>query len=282
MKLDELESAFRAAAKVRFHRDEVAIRKTLVVTDLDREARNAYRERVRGFLTRHYDLDPTVVGFEDYGSVEGLVRLVDTEKPDLVITYRNLNTDGWKYAHSLGVYLEVLTQATPVPVLVTPSPHATGAAERALVDTSRVMVVTDHLTGDDRLVSHGLAFTADGGSLFLAHVENQRRFDRFMRIIEKIPAIDTELARQRIAERLLSEPADYVESVRKALESDKTAPRVEPVVCFGHEVSMYGRLVDEHAIDLLVMNSKDDTQLAMSGDAYSIAIELRRIPLLLL
>ena len=38
----------------------------------------------------------------------------------------------------------------------------------------------------------------------------------------------------------------------------------------------------EHGIDLLVMHTKDEDQLAMHGLAYPLAIELRDIPLLLI
>ena len=38
----------------------------------------------------------------------------------------------------------------------------------------------------------------------------------------------------------------------------------------------------EDEVDLLVLNTKDDDQLAMHGLAYPLAIELREIPLLLL
>ena len=40
--------------------------------------------------------------------------------------------------------------------------------------------------------------------------------------------------------------------------------------------------IDEHKIDLLVMNTKDEYQTAMHGLAYPLAVELRSIPLLLL
>ena len=42
------------------------------------------------------------------------------------------------------------------------------------------------------------------------------------------------------------------------------------------------RLIDDHDVNLLVFNTKDDKQLAMHGMAYSLAVELRHRPLLLL
>ena len=42
------------------------------------------------------------------------------------------------------------------------------------------------------------------------------------------------------------------------------------------------RLIDEHKVDLLVMNSRDEDQLAMHGLAYPLAVELNHVPMLLL
>ncbi len=57
---------------------------------------------------------------------------------------------------------------------------------------------------------------------------------------------------------------------------------IEHLVVFGHHLSEYKRLIDEHAVDLLVLNTKDEDQLAMHGIAYALAVELREIPLLML
>ena len=57
---------------------------------------------------------------------------------------------------------------------------------------------------------------------------------------------------------------------------------VESAVTLGHHIADYTRLVEEHKIDLLVFNTKDDDQLAMHGLAYPLAVELRQIPLVML
>ena len=57
---------------------------------------------------------------------------------------------------------------------------------------------------------------------------------------------------------------------------------VEEIVVMGNRLRDYRRLIDEHEVDLLVLNTKDDEQLAMHGVAYPLTIELRNIPLLLL
>ena len=42
------------------------------------------------------------------------------------------------------------------------------------------------------------------------------------------------------------------------------------------------RLIEQHQVDLLVLNTQDENQLAMHGVAYALAVELRHIPLLML
>ena len=46
------------------------------------------------------------------------------------------------------------------------------------------------------------------------------------------------------------------------------------------EQSAFYQAIDR--VDLLVMNTKDEDQLAMHGLAYPLAVELRQIPLLML
>jgi hypothetical protein len=50
----------------------------------------------------------------------------------------------------------------------------------------------------------------------------------------------------------------------------------------GHRLQAFKDLIAEHELDLLVMNTKDEDQLAMHGLAYPLAIEIRSIPLLML
>jgi hypothetical protein len=57
---------------------------------------------------------------------------------------------------------------------------------------------------------------------------------------------------------------------------------VEGIVTVGRSLSEYSRLVEEHEVDLLVLNTKDADQLAMHGVAYPVVVQLRQIPLLLL
>ena len=63
-KVDQFESAFRAAAKDVFHYQRLDVRSVLVVTDLDRSAAAAVEEEVRGVTSAL----PDVNNLNEFGS----------------------------------------------------------------------------------------------------------------------------------------------------------------------------------------------------------------------
>ncbi len=175
-----------------------------------------------------------------------------------------------------------MTQATSVPVLVLPHPDAERALPHSIKDTDRVMAITNHLTGDNRLVNMAVRFTESGGTCWLTHVESQPVFDLYMDAVSKIPAIDTDVAREALAAQLLKEPRDFIAACRAEIDAQDLPVRIEEVVVMGRRVDEYRDLIAKREIDLLVLHTKDDDQLAMHGAAYAMAVELRGIPLLML
>ena len=151
-----------------------------------------------------------------------------------------------------------------------------------MTGTRSVMAITDHLTGDHHLVSYAAALTAPGGKLFLTHVEDEAAFERYISTIGKIPTIDTESARHEILDQLLKEPRDYIASCREVLRREALPIELEEIIALGHHLTDYRRLIEEHDVNLLVLNTKDDDQLAMHGLAYPLSVELRDTPMLLL
>jgi len=281
-KVDQFESAFRSASKAVYHFVSPSVRRVLLVTDLSAEETRRLQGSAAEFLSVLSDAQWQAIGEGSFQNVAELLALVEQHKPDLVVTYRHLCSDAWKWPFSLGEYLDVLTQAAGSPVLVLPHPTQGGAMEHALTDTDVVMAITDHLTGDDRLVNWSAYFAAQGGALYLSHVENKSHFERVIETIGKISSIDTEDARDTILAQLMKEPADYIESCKAALDESGLSLDVRAVVMLGHRLEEYKKLIEEHSIDLLVMNTKDEYQAAMHGLAYPLAVEIRSIPLLLL
>ena len=282
--LNLFESVFKAADKATFTYQPVSIERVLLVTDLSGSEDEALGARVREFLAA-VGGDQTrwpVLEGSAFDSVETLLYGIEAHRPDLIVTYRHLHSDAWRWPFSLGQYLDVLTQATSTPVLVLPHPDANHALPHSVRDTDRVMAITDHLTGDSRLVNCALAFTRAGGTCWLTHVESRPGFERVMEAIAKIPAIDTDVAREALEAQLLKEPHDFIRACRTVIEAEHLPVRIEEIVTMGRRLDEYRQLIEGHEVDLLVLYTKDEDQLAMHGLAYPLAVELRQIPLLML
>ena len=282
-KLDQFESVFLAADKTALHYEKLAVEHVLVVSDVNDDAATALSEQVRTFLSVLDDQSTRWARLDGgaFSSVQQLLDIVAAEAPDLIVTYRHLHSSAWQWPHSLGEYLDVLTQATPVPVVVLPHPDAALALPHTVQNTDRVMAITDHLSGDDRLVNYALGFTQPGGSCWLTHVEPQAVFDHYLEVISKIPEIDTDSARELIERQLLKEPRDYIESCRHMAEQYLSC-EIGEIVTMGRRLTEYRKLIEAHRVDLLVVNTMDEDQLAMHGLAYPLAVELRQVPLLML
>ncbi|MCA9174288.1 MAG: hypothetical protein KDB14_07350 [Planctomycetales bacterium] len=281
--IDQFESVFKAAERPLFELEAVDIETILVVTDLDPPATERFAAGVQTFLKgleRETTQWKTVDGNE-YDTVGELLQKVGESRCDLVCLYRNLRMPAREYPYSLGVHVDVLTQASSLPVLLMPHPAHLETMPQ-LQPARHVMAITDHLTGDHHLVSFAAHCTPDDGKLLLTHVEDQVAFDRYLDVIGKVPSIDTEDAREAILSRLLKEPADYIDSATEVLRESRPGLQVEKVVTLGHHLTDHRRLIEDHAVDLLVLNTKDADQLAMHGLAYPLTVELRMTPMLLL
>ena len=282
-RVDQFESAFRAADKPVFEFLQPVVERALVVTDLRGASAIAVRDHVRDFLAGlgndvQWDLDDG----DSFDTIEVLLERVNERKPDLICTYRNLHSGAWRWPYSLGEYLDVLTQIVACPVLVLPHPRVTRTNGHTLQGTDIVMAVTTHMAGDNSLVNNAAGFTNDDGTLWLAHVEDEKGFGRFIDAISKIDAIDTDTARERIPAQMLKEPGDYIRSCREVIVTHRPTVHVQKIVTVGSRLTEFRRLIDKYSVDLLVMHTKDEDQSAMHGLAYPLAVELRETPLLLL
>ena len=283
--VDQFESMFRSAAREVFVYERVNIESVLVVTDLDEAGANLFGDQVRRFLKVISD-DKNIrwrdVSGSEFQTAGELMDLVESAAPDIICTYRNLHSSAWKLPYSLGTDVDLLTQHTGIPVMLLPHPEADRSAGHAFENTDRVMAIASHLTGDHVLVNTAVRFTEENQTLWLTHVEDEATFDRYMDVISKISTIETDSAHKDVLEQLMKEPQDYIEDCVDVLREAGVRVQVLQLVTFGHHLPEYERLIEQHDIDLLVMNTKDEHQLAMHGMAYALAVELRQIPLLML
>ena len=284
--IDEFESIFRAAEREPFAYVEIPLRHATILTDGPPAKAEAVKKSLLHFTPRLESVtDWRFLTENDYQNVTQLLDRLNEVQTDLVVTYRHLKEKAFVPQHSLGVYLDVLTQATSIPVLVLPGT----AAEPHPLDgrvCDRVMVVTDHIQGQHALVNYGVRVCGrqpDGhGDLWLCHVEDDLVFHRYMRAIAQIPEIDTEVARQQIDCRLLKDASDFIETCIAELKEHGLPFEFHSHVERGHRLMLYRELVKQHDIDLLVANTKDADQLAMHGMAYSLSVELIGVAMLLL
>lgn len=285
LSIDQFESAFRAAARSQYQHRTLKLGKVLVITDLDAEQAQRYAQRAAPFLGGR-GLAPAMVPVTGAQSQDlgDLIALVKDEAPDLIVTYRCLHSAAWKWPYTIGDHIEVLTQVTDAPVLLLPRIDTGDADQEPLRPPEVVMAMTDHLVGDAQLVQWAAGLTPPGKWLVLAHVEDEGAFNRYMDLISKVPDVDTEVAQREIRERLFKEVRAWIRHCRTVLRETlgQKAPRIEEAILLGHRLKTYRELVERREAQLLVLNTKDDDQLAIHGMAYPLMIELRRVPLLLL
>ncbi len=284
-RIDQFESVFKSADKPVFRYEPFAVGSALVLTDLDGDGAERFSALIRKYLdaSGEEEMPPLqVVSGDEFGSIEECLKIIDRNKPELICTYRGLHSDCWRWGHSLGSYVEVLTQTVNIPVLVFPHPGSAAALSADEDDCSRVMAMTDHLAGDSRLVNAALFFTPASGTLHLTNIEDEQVFERYMAAIEKIPSVDSAAVRENLLFRILKEARDYIQSCRAVVAEQGLEVEILEAIELGMHVEDYRQLVVAGEIDLLVMNTREVDQLAMHGLAYMLAVELSDIPLLLL
>ena len=293
--IDQFESIFRSATQAKFEVKEVHIERILVISDLSEEDANRFMERCKEFLSSlGIDIQPRweVINGEQFSNVSELIKLEQEIDPDLICTCRNLHSHSADHPYSLGECVDVLAQTLKVPCLLMPridSENRDGRDkkndENAIPEhltTNRVMAITDHMSGQHELVNIAIRFVQNDGHLFLTHIEDEQTFERYIDAISKISEIDSDFARQAILDRLLTDPQEYIASCKEVIDASGMDIAVHSIVQMGHHLTDYKRLIEENNVDLLVLQTKDDDQLAMHGVAYPLAIELRHVPLLMI
>lgn len=284
MKLDDFESVFRSAVKERFHLDDLALSSALLITDTPPDETEALAAKVKDFLGHSHtsgDLTWQTIGAGRYQRVSELMEHIEAAAPDLIVTYRHLLGREKDLPHSLGSFIDSITQLAKQPVLLLP-PTERPDFDQRMSRLHTVLVVTDHIVGDQRLVSWGVRLCPDKGTVVLAHVEDKPTYERYTRLLSMIPDSNAETTIRRLTDKLLGRAGDYIQSIVDALVEHGIEEKVIPVVTMGDALSDYRALIYEHDVDLLVCHTKDANQLAMHGMAYAISIEFQDRPLLLL
>ena len=276
MRIDDFASVFRSAVKPTFAYTPLELHTAVVVTD--RVDAEPLLKEVQALLS-HMDTGEhvalvTLRAPEDWADVPSLLARIEAIRPQLLIAHRNLLADK-DLDHSVGTIVDTLTQKLQQPVLLLPE-------DAPLREATRVMVVTDHLTGDDRLVNWAIHVTPDEGTLLLAHIEDVDVFNRYADVLGRMTGVPTESVVEGMKEKLLGLPLSYVRAVEADMRRHDVRETVVPLVELGQPLADYARLIQEHDVRLLVCNTKDPDQRAMQALSHALAVELRGLPLLLL
>ncbi|MEO1999477.1 MAG: hypothetical protein ABGZ17_29880 [Planctomycetaceae bacterium] len=280
--IDEFESMFKRAEREMFSYVDIPIETVAIVTDGTEDACQRVRSDLIAFQSRLESVTNwRMITGSDYSNVSELLELINQDRTDLIVTYRHLHERAPIPQHSLGVYLDVLTQMTTIPVLVLPG---TSLEPRSLAGRvcNRVMVVTDHISGDSRLINYGARMCTAGGTVWLCHVEDDLTFRRYTEAIGRIPEIDTDLAEILIDRQLTKDASDFINTCIEELNANGPHALYQAEIQRGHHLRVYRSMIDAHDTDLLVTNTKDEGQLAMHGTTYSLSIELLDVSMLLL
>lgn len=279
--LDQIESQFRASVKEKPVFERPTVEKVLLVTDQNSTDSAHILEQVQSFLRVLADASWTTITGDEFNSVQSLLGMCEEQRADLIITYRHLH-EKEDLPYSLGTYCDMLTQVMTTPILLVPKPRHARFSE-ILHNTDRVMIMTDHIVGERGLVNWGLRLCEAGGRLVLTHIEDDAVYHRYIAAIGKISGLDTEYAREAIQKTLLKEANDYIDAIAEGVRTHvQTSVEIAREVRMGHAVRHFKELVEEHEVDILVFNTKDEDQMAMHGVAYSLGVELKDRPLLML
>ncbi len=282
-KLDQFESVFKSADMPVLTHDEKHFRQILVVSDQQPDVAGDFWQQLR--QSWHIlDRDNAewrslpVDALQDAGN---FVSRVENEKADLIVTHRYLAEAERGQLRGLGSLLGAIVWQTSAPVLILPCDEEGRVIQREST-SGTVVAATDHLTGDNVLVDYGVRFTPLDGRLVLAHIEDDATFERFMNEIERIPQIETDVARREMKDKLLHRPQAYIKSCEEVLRAAGKRCDISSVIRFGHRVRDYHTLIGENGAELLCLHAGDDDVPARRGMAHMIATQFRNLPLFLI
>ena len=98
--VDQFESVFKAAAKTTYVHEKHPLGKVMLVTDMENAEATLYLQTVRKFLEGilpETQTDWMLESKDGFENVKDLLDKVEEHQPDLVISYRNLRSDAWRW-----------------------------------------------------------------------------------------------------------------------------------------------------------------------------------------
>lgn len=276
LKLDHFTSVFRAADKDIITIPKCEISKVLLVTDVSHEKSlliwGSWKKLFFG------NVDVTILHGEESKDLSLITQKIEASGCDLIVSYRCLHSDNWRYPHAIGSYVEVITQMTATPVLL--MPHILEEAQEYSPPES-IILISDDLTKEADLLGWACSFRSHSSRCTLVELENLTYLNRLLNTIAKIPQIDTEMAQEKISSQLQKDSQGWLERSQDILREWERPPSLKRVQIAQSCMTSCIELVEEEKAKLIVLNTKDDDQLAIHGLVYPFMVQFRNIPLLL-
>ena len=276
LKIDHFASVFRAADKEIISIREREISKVLIVTDVNHEKSLEIWERWRSLFV--HSVDVVILHGETSRDISTITQKVEEAECDLIISYRCLHSDNWKYPHAVGSYIEVMTQLTSKPVLL--MPHVLEDT-REYAPPESIVLISDDLTKEADLLGWACSFRGSQARCTLVELHNEAHFHRMMDVIAKIPQIDTEVAKDKIYLQLQKDSLDWVSRSQEIVGRWERPLSLQRTEMAQSCMTSCTELVQKEASELIVLNTKDEDQLAIHGLVYPFMVQFRHVPLLL-
>jgi hypothetical protein len=280
--IDRFESVFRSADKPQFRYQPPNVGRILVLTDSENKS-STFHDRVSRFLSSG-DLGQTpefrLSNTPPPATKSDFLKRVEADQADIVVTHRHLYETFTDPNLGLGTYPEALLQCSTRPLLILPhylDPGLLPTTEK-LED---VLVISDHFSNSDELINWSAKFVSNSGSLWLTHVESEADFDRYMKAIERIPELDTDIARTTLRRELLHESNSYIHNCKQQLSRNNPQLTVEILACMGHPLDSYRQWLNEEKHEMLVIPALGDDAFRQRALANHLAEEFPQIALLL-
>lgn len=281
--IDQFESTFRSAVKPLYTPEKITLSNVLIISDCEAEVTERFQIQLQNYLsaltTQEQSLNLQLLCTEQSQDLDQLLETINDLNPQLIVTHRHLHSQNKEHLYTLGDHIEVLTQITEVPILL--FPKAIVQNKNPLEVPNKILILTDQLLEHPSLVDYALSFMGETGQLSLAHIEDEIQFERYMDMVSKIPEIDTESARNCLKEQMYKDAQDFFSVIDQSIKDEKLNIEVRASFRMGHKLKTYVSIASEDAVELVVIQGKDEDQIAMHGLSYPLAVELNHLPLLI-
>ncbi len=281
MELDNFTSQFKSAFKEGFNYSEVKVSNICLITSLGIEHSKRTQENVSSLLPEYSEqYEWSILLDSQFASIQDMLKQIEICKPDLIVVERAIKTPEQDILYGLSPYIETITQVINTPILLLPANGLNLPSDKS--KDTKILVAAHHLIDSQGLINWGVFFAKPNGQIYLNHIEDRHTFKRYIEVIEKIPEIDSDIATKTIYDELLKLPTEFIETVRNELASKFPEIEILGLVKISHALSEIKHAMEGKEIDLLIVNSKDPSHLAMDAMSYECAIEFKNKHILML